>query len=50
MTAPTTQLEREEALLMLASIESGKPMMDPEPRHLEAILELLNEEPRGRMQ
>lgn len=42
----TTQLEREETLLLLASLQVGQSVMDPEPRHLEAILELLNEEPR----
>lgn len=47
---PTTQLERQETLLLLASLRAGQSVMEPEPRHLEAILELLNEEPRGRMQ
>lgn len=43
---PTTQLERQETLLMLASLQAGQRVMDPEPRHLEAIFELLEEEPR----
>lgn len=40
----TTQLERQETLLLLASLQVGQRVMEPEPRHLEAILELLEED------
>ncbi len=47
--AETSQLEREEALLLLASLEVGIRVMNPEPRHLRAVLELLAEEPKRRV-
>lgn len=40
----TTQLERQETLLLLASLQAGQNVMDPEPKHLEAIFELLEED------
>jgi hypothetical protein len=44
----TTQLEREESLWLLASIEAGQSVMEPEPYHIQALLELIHEQPRRR--
>jgi hypothetical protein len=41
---PTTQTEREEALLLLASLRNGDFLMSPEPRHVAALLELLEDD------
>lgn len=36
----TSQLERQEALELLAAFRAGVGIMQPEPRHLQALLEL----------
>lgn len=43
---PTTQAEREESLLLLASLRNGDFLMNPEPRHVQALLDLLEDDPR----
>jgi hypothetical protein len=47
MCRPTTQIERQEALFLLLAIRSGRCFMNPEPWHVWALIELMNEEPHG---
>lgn len=47
MCRPTTQIERQEALFLLLAIRTGQCFMNPEPWHVWALIELMNEEPQG---
>lgn len=45
MQPETTLIERQEALELLAAFREGVDIMEPEPRHLQALLELRAEGP-----